>query len=131
MKRRKKSWLKDIFQWFIQKPRRFVDKPNSIFQSIFGDRNQTIGSMFSGTAIANVEKLIQFNLQPQEVLALELFWKNWSNDTKPALTSSLVIGGRYKERDRILEWLKGVPSPLTLQGDSPEEAIAFLAAVTC
>lgn len=130
MKRRRKSWLKDIFQWFIQKPRRFVNKPNSIFQSIFGDRNQTIGSMSGGIAIANVEKLIQnFNLQPHEVLALQDFWKNWSNDTKPALTSSLVIGGRYKERDRILEWLKGVPSPLTLQGDSPEEAIAFLAAV--
>ena len=130
MKRRKKSWLKDIFQWFIQKLRRFVNKPNSIDQSVSGDRNQTIGLMSDGIAIANVEKLIQnFNLQPQEVLALELFWKNWSNDTKPALTSSLVIGGRYKERDRILEWLKGVPSPLTLQGDSPEEAIAFLAAV--
>lgn len=130
MKRRKKSWLKDIFQWFIQKPRRFVNKPNSIDQSVSGDRNQTIGSMSGGIAIANVEKLIQnCNLPPQEVLALQDFWKNWSNDTKPALTPSLVIGGRYQERDRILEWLKGVPNSLTLQGDSPEEAIAFLAAV--
>ncbi len=130
MKRRKKSWGKDILKWFIQKLRRFFGKLIRTNQFIFGNRNQTIGQMSGGTAIANVENLIQnFNLQPQEVLALELFWKNWSEDTKPALTPSLVIGGRYKERDRILEWLKGVPSPLTLQGDSPEEAIAFLAAV--
>lgn len=130
MKRRKESWLKNIFQWFIQKLRRFFSNSNSIFQSIFGDRNQTIGSMSGGTAIANIETLIQnFNLSPQEVLALQLFWKNWSEDTKPALTPSLVIGGRYEKQDRILEWLKGVPSSLTLQGDSPEEAIAFLAAV--
>lgn|GEM_PF-1448602 len=29
----------------------------------------------------------------------------------------------------VLSWLRGSPNPLTLQGDSPEEAIAFLAAV--
>jgi len=101
-----------------------------IQQNSQGDRNQTIAQMSGGTAIANVENLIQnFHLSPQEVLALESFWQNWSQDTNPPLSPSLVIGGREKARDRIVSWLQGNPSPLSLQADSPEEAIAFLAAV--
>ncbi len=94
-----------------------------------GNSNQIIGQMFDGTAIANVENLIQnFHLSPQDVLALECFWENWSQDTNPPFSPSLVIGGREQERDRIISWLSGSPSPLPLQADSPEEAIAFLAA---
>ena len=77
-----------------------------------------------------IEHLVQiFHLAPQEILSLESFWENWSQDTEPPLSPSLVVGGREEARDRLLSWLRGNPSPLTLQGDSPEEAIAFLAAV--
>lgn len=85
-----------------------------------------IAQMSGGTAIANVENL---HSSPQEILPLKSFWKNWSQETEPPLSPSLVIGGREKERDRIVSWLRGNPSPLSLQADSPEEAIAFLAAI--
>ncbi|OUC14738.1 MAG: hypothetical protein B0A82_10425 [Alkalinema sp. CACIAM 70d] len=101
-----------------------------ITQSITGNQNQIIAQMSGGTTIANVKNLIQyFHLSPLETLSLESFWRNWSQDTEPSLSKDLVIGGREQERDRIISWLRGSPSALSLQADSPEEAIAFLAAV--
>jgi hypothetical protein len=80
--------------------------------------------MSGETAIAN---LIQhFHLSLQEILALESFWENWSQETDSSLNPSLVIGRREQERDRVLGWLRGNPSPLSLQAESPEEAIALL-----
>lgn len=107
-----------------------VNTTPQIQQSGTGDRNQIIAKISGGTAIANVDKLIQhFHLSPQEVLSLENFWHNCSQETDPPFSPSLVIGGREQIRDRIISWLRGNPSAFTLQGDSQEEAIAFLAAV--
>jgi hypothetical protein len=97
--------------------------------------NQTINSM-SGNAKAigaiagdaYIDSII-LQLPPQEILFLQNFWENWSQDTDPPFSPSLVIGGREESRDRVLSWLRGSPSAFTLQGDSSEEAIAFLAAV--
>lgn len=117
-------------QWLLRQLFRLASKLNSISQSVSGDRNQTIAQMLGGTAIANVDQLIQnFHLPPQEILSLERFWENWSQETDPPFSPNLVIGGRDQKRDCLLSWLRGSPSPFTLQGDSPEEAIAFLAAV--
>ena len=98
-------------------------------------RNQVIGWM-SGNAKAihtvgrdaYVDSVI-LQLSPQEILYLESFWKNWSQDTKPPLSPNLVVGGREQERERVISWLRGNPSSLSLQADSPKEAIVFLAAV--
>lgn len=130
MTRRCKSWLQRLMQWLLGQFHRIASKSGSIFQTVNGNRNQTIGIMRDSIAIANVERFIQnSHLPPQEILSLENFWKNWSQETKPPLNPNLVIGGREQERNRVLSWLHGSPSSLTLQGDSPEEAIAFLAAV--
>lgn len=99
-------------------------------QSVIGNHNQVVGQVFDGTVIAKVENLIQhFHLSPPDILLITSFWEYWSLETQPPLSPSLVIGGREQERDRIISWLCGSPSPLSLQADSPEEAIAFLAAV--
>lgn len=66
---------------------------------------------------------------PHGALSLDNFWANWAAETRPPLHPSLVIGGREGARDRVLAWLRGGPDVLTLQGDSSEEATAFLAAV--
>lgn len=101
-----------------------------ITQSVTGDQNQVIGQVIGGEIIAKVENLIQnFHLSPQAIFSLDNFWQNWSQDTNPPLSPILVIGGREQEHDRIISWLRGSPSALSLQADSPGEAIAFLAAV--
>lgn len=66
---------------------------------------------------------------PHSALSLDDFWIDWAGATKPPLSPNLVIGGREPARDRILTWFRGTPSVLTMQGDSPEEAVAFLSAV--
>jgi hypothetical protein len=131
MKRSHRSCLRQVLRLLSRQFQRIAKKFSPIFQCVLGDRNQMIGSMSDNAfAIANVEKLIQhFHLSPQAILSLQRFWENWSRETNPPFSPSLVIGGRDKSRDRLLSWLRGSPSPLTLQGDSPEEAIAFLAAV--
>lgn len=113
----------------ISEPRN-ISPDTQVTQSVSGSQNQVIGQVLGGTVIANVKNLIQhFHLSPQEILLLGSFWQNWSQDTNPPLSPSLMIGGREQERDRIISWLRGSPSPLSLQADSPEEAISFLAAV--
>ena len=130
MKRRYKAWSKRVMQWLLRQLHRLFAKPDRIFQSISGDRNQAIAQMSGGTAIASVEQLIQhFHLSPKEILSLKHFWENWSQETDPPFSPSLVIGGRDQKRENIFSWLRGSPSSFSLQGDSPEEAIAFLAAV--
>jgi hypothetical protein len=119
-------WLGHLLR---RKRRAYSSLPLShthIHQSNQGDGNQTIGQIFGGTAIANVENLY---LSPQEILPLKSLWENWSQETELPLSPSLVIGEREKERDRIVSWLRGSPSSLSLQADSSEEAIAFLAAI--
>jgi len=57
---------------------------------------------------------------------LEDSWEEWSMSTNPPMTTPLVIAGRTVERDRIHAWLSDTPAKLEVQGDSPDEALAFL-----
>jgi hypothetical protein len=79
--------------------------PKSISQSSFGDGSQNIAQN-SGVAIAKVEHLTQhFHISPQKIRTLDRFWEIWSQDTKPAFSPDLVIGGREKDRERVISWL--------------------------
>jgi hypothetical protein len=107
-----------------------MTEDNYISQSADGIGNQLIAQMTGGTAIAKVEQLIQnFHVLPQNIRTLERFWQDWSQDTKPPFSPDLVISGREAERNRVTDWLRGTPNILSLQGDSPIEVCAFLAAV--
>jgi hypothetical protein len=77
---------------------------------------------------AYIDSII-LQLPPQEVLSLERFWADWSQETNPPISTSLVIGGRKAAQKQIQDWLSGSPDAITLQADSPDEAIAFLAAI--
>ena len=102
---------------------------NGISQSSQGNSNQVIAQN-SGIAIAKIGQLIQhFHISPQKIRTLDRFWETWSEDTKPAFSPDLVIGGREKDRDRVTSWLRGNPDLLPLQGESQKEVTAFLAAV--
>jgi hypothetical protein len=97
----------------------------SISQSSFGDGSQNIAQN-SGIAIAKVEHLY---ISSEKVRTLDRFWETWSQDTETPFSSDLVIGGREKDRERVISWLQGNPDVLTLQGESQKEVSAFLAAV--
>jgi hypothetical protein len=62
-------------------------------------------------------------------VSLSDFWSNWSQETRPAVSLGLVIGGREEAKKQLQDWLSGSPNAFTLQADSPDEATAFLAAV--
>jgi hypothetical protein len=57
---------------------------------------------------------------------LEDAWEEWSRAAKPKITPELVIAGRSKEAKRIQEWIASRSGILEVQGDSPDEALAFL-----
>lgn len=57
---------------------------------------------------------------------LEAVWEEWAIGTKPTMTPTLVIGGRNKDVVAIQKWIAGEPRILEVQGDAPDEAVAFL-----
>lgn len=62
------------------------------------------------------------------VVPLDEWWEGWSSATQPGIIPELVIAGRSAEVDALSEWTKGVPGHWYVQGDTRDEAIAFLAA---
>ena len=61
-------------------------------------------------------------------MPLDEWWESWSSATQPQIIPELVIAGRSTEVEALGEWAKGVPSLWYVQGDTRDEAIAFLAA---
>jgi len=53
-------------------------------------------------------------------------WDEWSLSTQFPLSTDLILTGRDNEAARILSWLRGSGGLLSVQGESPDEAIAFL-----
>jgi transcriptional regulator with XRE-family HTH domain len=66
---------------------------------------------------------------PPDVSDLMGYWDEWSRATQPAVTPQLLMSGRKQEIQRIMTWLQGGPSVLTIQGETRAEAVAFFAAV--
>jgi hypothetical protein len=69
------------------------------------------------------------NIFPDGLEAADDFWKEWTCETTPPLTAELVVAGRQKQVEAILNWLKSPPDLLIIQAASKEEALAFLVAV--
>lgn len=65
---------------------------------------------------------------PEGATDISSFWNDWAEATNPRMSADLVISGRQVEVDRVLSWLRDDASPLALQTDSREEALAFFAA---
>jgi hypothetical protein len=66
---------------------------------------------------------------PQGARSLDDYWLDWTAKTDPAFSPALVIGGRQTAREHVEAWLRGEAAILALQGESTDEALAFLSAV--
>jgi transcriptional regulator with XRE-family HTH domain len=60
--------------------------------------------------------------RPQGVLQLQDAWEEWSLSTRRPLTPELMLAGRDEDAVQILQWLRGKPSLLSVQGESVDEA---------
>ena len=62
------------------------------------------------------------------VIPLNEWWEHWSTAANPRVSPELAAAGRQDQAERIAQWFQGEPSHYYVQGDTREEAIAFLAA---
>ena len=61
------------------------------------------------------------------VVPLDEWWENWSTVTNPRISAELATAGRQDQAARISQWSRTEPSHYYVQGDTQDEAVAFLA----
>ncbi len=62
-----------------------------------------------------------------DLLSLEKCWENWATVTTPNLKEELFDDAASEENiERIKEWLSAPPKPFYVEGETTEEALAFL-----
>ena len=59
---------------------------------------------------------------------LEDWWENWATVSQPNISPQLVLAGRQERADKLGEWMQQPPAHYYVQGQTREEAIAFVAA---
>lgn len=62
------------------------------------------------------------------MIGLDAWWENWAGVAEPPLSPELVIAGRGGAIDNLANWVDGEADSYTIQADTRDEAIAFLAA---
>ena len=62
------------------------------------------------------------------VVPLDEWWENWSTVANPLISAELVSAGRQDQAERLSQWSRTEPSHHYVQGETQDEAIAFLAA---
>ena len=60
-------------------------------------------------------------------IPLDEWWDNWATVANPQISPELVTSGRRDQAGRLAQWFRGEPSHYYVQGDTRDEAIAFLA----
>jgi hypothetical protein len=67
--------------------------------------------------------------RPEGVDDVMNLWQDWSQGTQPSLSPGLLLAGRQDARAKILKWFEAPGSePRGIESESPEEAVAFIAA---
>ena len=61
------------------------------------------------------------------VVPLDEWWENWSIAANPRISAELVTAGRQDQVEQTSQWFRAEPSHYYVQGDTTDEAIAFLA----
>lgn len=61
------------------------------------------------------------------VVPLDEWWESWSTVADPQVSPQLITAGRQDQAEMVAQWLRAEPSHYYVQGDTQDEAIAFLA----
>jgi transcriptional regulator with XRE-family HTH domain len=69
---------------------------------------------------------VRMGKRPAGVQQLDEAWEEWSLSTQWPLSADLILAGRDEDATRVLRWLREEPSVLPVQGESADEAVAFL-----
>ena len=80
------------------------------------------------TPAAHARITAMLGRKPDGAADLESAWNDWAARTIPPLPASLVTAGRSEEVEKVLAWLHGEASLVSVAADSTEEAFAFVAA---
>lgn len=65
---------------------------------------------------------------PNDVLALDSFWEEWSTNEAHSLVPELVVAGRLSEAEDLKGLLNSKPSQILVMSQSVNESIGFIAA---
>jgi hypothetical protein len=60
------------------------------------------------------------------IASLEEFWQEWAESTQPAISPELVLAGRDEQKRQVVDWAQGSTAQFFIQGETKDEAIAFL-----
>jgi len=71
---------------------------------------------------------ILLGIRPEGAIDVDNYWSEWASVTRPQTTPALVVVGRQEAVNGVSQWLQGQPSCLSLQAETQDEAVAFLAA---
>ena len=92
------------------------------------DAGDLVAWLGQATAVAHWFARLIGKLPTTGVVPLDEWWENWSTVANPQISPELVTAGRQDQAERIAQWFRGEPSHYYVQGDTQDEAIAFLAA---
>ena len=92
------------------------------------DADDLIAWLGQAPAVAGWFARLIGKLPETGVLPLDEWWDGWVSATQPEIIAELVVAGRGEVVDALGEWAMGAPGHWYVQGDTRDEAIAFLAA---
>ena len=92
------------------------------------DADDLIAWLGQAPAVAGWFARLIGKLPETGVVPLDEWWDGWASATQPKIIPELVVAGRGEVVDALGEWAMGAPVHWYVQGDTQDEAIAFLAA---
>ena len=79
-------------------------------------------------AVSNWFARLIGKLPAEGVEPLDEWWKTWRSAANPIISPRLVLAGRHSCSESLWTWFQGQPHHQYVQGDTRDEAIAFIAA---
>ena len=92
------------------------------------DADDLVAWLEQAPAVADWFARLIGKLPASGAMGLDAWWENWAGVADPPLSPELVISGRGGAIDDLANWVDGEAGPHTIQADTRDEAVAFLAA---
>ncbi len=91
------------------------------------DADDLVAWLGQAPAVAHWFARLIGKLPATGVVPLDEWWENWSIVANPRISAELVTAGRQDQAERISQWFRAESSHYYVQGNTQDEAIAFLA----